>query len=102
MSLMLAEPAPRKPPDTITATSYDLHGIRVLACVPDGKNLRSDRDAVELIAEAIQPAPRKPPDTITATSYDLHGIRVLACVPDGKNLRSDRDAVELIAEAIQA
>ena len=54
MSLMLAEPAPRKPPDTMTATSYDLHGIRVLACVPDGKNLRSDRDAVELIAEAIQ------------------------------------------------
>src|ERR1039457_6873862 len=54
MSLMLAEPAPRKPPDTMTATSYDLHGIGVLACAPDGKNLRSDRDAVELIAEAIQ------------------------------------------------
>src|ERR1022692_2772510 len=54
MSLMLAEPAPRKPPDTMTATSYDLHGIRVLACAPDGKKLRSDRDAVESIAEAIQ------------------------------------------------
>ncbi len=36
------------------ATSYDLHGVRVLACAPDGKKLQSDRDAVELIGEAIE------------------------------------------------
>src|ERR1022692_2641903 len=54
MSLILAGTTPRKPPDKMTPTSHDLHGIGVLACAPDGKNLRSDRDAVELIAEAIQ------------------------------------------------
>jgi hypothetical protein len=32
--------------------TYDLHGVRVLACAPDGKKLRSGRDAVELIAES--------------------------------------------------
>jgi hypothetical protein len=33
---------------------YELHGIRVLACAPDGHKLRTDRDAVDLIAEALQ------------------------------------------------
>ena len=32
--------------------TYDLHGLRVLACAPDGKKLRTDRDAVDVIAEA--------------------------------------------------
>jgi hypothetical protein len=34
--------------------TYDLHGVGVLACAPDGKKLRSDRDAIELIGEALQ------------------------------------------------
>jgi hypothetical protein len=35
-----------------SAQSYDLHGIRVLELAPDGASLRSDRDAVDVIAEA--------------------------------------------------
>lgn len=35
-------------------TSYDLRGVRVFACPPDGEKLRNDRDAVNLIAEASQ------------------------------------------------
>jgi hypothetical protein len=31
-----------------------LHGARVLVCSPDGKKLRSDRDAAELIGEAYE------------------------------------------------
>ncbi|HUE24865.1 MAG TPA: hypothetical protein VMQ86_24485 [Bryobacteraceae bacterium] len=27
----------------MTSASYDLHGVRTLACSPDGKKLRSDR-----------------------------------------------------------
>jgi hypothetical protein len=34
------------------ATSYHLHGLKVLAYSPDGKKLRTDRDAVELVGEA--------------------------------------------------
>jgi Domain of unknown function (DUF4180) len=34
--------------------SYGLHGVRILACSPDGKKLRTDRDAVELIGEAYE------------------------------------------------
>jgi hypothetical protein len=33
---------------------YDLRGIRTLQCTPDGKKLCSDRDAVELIGEALR------------------------------------------------
>ena len=31
-----------------------LRGVRVLVCAPDGKPLRTDRDAVDLIGEALQ------------------------------------------------
>lgn len=34
--------------------SYEVHGTRVLACTADGKKLQNDRDAVELIGEALQ------------------------------------------------
>jgi hypothetical protein len=34
-------------------TSYTLHGLRVLECAPDGKKLRTDRDAVDLIGVAF-------------------------------------------------
>src|SRR6185436_20628072 len=34
--------------------SFERHGMRVFACTPDGKKLRNDRDAVELIGEAMQ------------------------------------------------
>jgi hypothetical protein len=34
------------------ATSYDLQGVRVFVCAPEGKKLRSGRDAIDLIAEA--------------------------------------------------
>ncbi len=34
------------------ATSYDLHGIHVFACAPDGKKLRTGRDATDLMSEA--------------------------------------------------
>jgi len=33
--------------------SYNLHGTQIMACAREGKKLRSDRDAVELIAELI-------------------------------------------------
>ena len=36
----------------MSATFYEIHGTKVLACSPDGKKLRTDRDAVELIGEA--------------------------------------------------
>jgi hypothetical protein len=34
------------------AKSYDLHGVRVMECEAGGKQLGSDRDAVDIIAEA--------------------------------------------------
>src|ERR1700734_680829 len=34
--------------------SHTLHGVKVLACSPDGKKLRTDRDDVELIGEAYE------------------------------------------------
>ena len=36
----------------MSATFYEIHGTKVLACSPEGKKLRTDRDAVELIGEA--------------------------------------------------
>ncbi|HEX4003874.1 MAG TPA: DUF4180 domain-containing protein [Candidatus Acidoferrales bacterium] len=33
-------------------TLHILHGTKVLVCSPDGKKLRADRDAVELVGEA--------------------------------------------------
>jgi hypothetical protein len=38
----------------MAATSYEVHGVRILACAPDGKKLHGDRDAVALIEEAIR------------------------------------------------
>jgi hypothetical protein len=32
--------------------SYDLHGVRVLECAADGPQIRSDRDAVDLVTTA--------------------------------------------------
>jgi hypothetical protein len=32
---------------------FSLHGVHVLECPPDGKKLRTERDAVDLIGEAI-------------------------------------------------
>lgn len=34
--------------------SYELHQMRVLECAPEGKTIQNDRDAVELIAEAME------------------------------------------------
>ncbi len=36
------------------AKSYELHGVRVLECAPEGTRLRSDRDAVDLIGAAFE------------------------------------------------
>jgi hypothetical protein len=36
------------------STLYDLHGIRVLECTPEGKKLQNNRDAIELVGEAMQ------------------------------------------------
>jgi hypothetical protein len=38
----------------MAATSYEVHGVRIFACAPEGKKLRGDRDAVALIEEAIR------------------------------------------------
>lgn len=38
----------------MAATSYSMYGTKVLACSPDGKKVRTDRDAVELIGEAYE------------------------------------------------
>ncbi len=38
----------------MSATAYSIHGIHVLVCDSEGKKLRNDRDAVELIGEALQ------------------------------------------------
>jgi hypothetical protein len=35
-------------------TLHTLHGVKVLVCSPDGKKLRTDRDAAELIGEAYE------------------------------------------------
>jgi Domain of unknown function (DUF4180) len=43
---------------TMTASSYNLHGTQILALSPDGKKVRTDRDAVELIGEAYEHAAR--------------------------------------------
>ncbi|HLX58179.1 MAG TPA: DUF4180 domain-containing protein [Ktedonobacteraceae bacterium] len=37
-------------PDTLTT----MHGVQVLVCAPDGKKLKSERDALDLIGEALQ------------------------------------------------
>ncbi len=34
--------------------SYELHGVRVLQCAPEGTRLRGDRDAVDLIGTAFE------------------------------------------------
>jgi len=39
---------------SMAATSYNIYGTKVLACSPDGKKVRTDRDAVELIGEAYE------------------------------------------------
>lgn len=36
--------------DTLTT----IHGVQVLVCAPDGKKLQSERDALDLIGEALQ------------------------------------------------
>jgi len=36
------------------ARSYELHGVRVLECAPEGTRLHSDRDAVDLIGAAFE------------------------------------------------
>jgi len=38
----------------MSTTSYNLHGVHILAFAQDGSKLRNDRDAIELIAEALQ------------------------------------------------
>jgi hypothetical protein len=38
----------------MAATSYEVHGVCIFACAPEGKKLRGDRDAVALIEEAIR------------------------------------------------
>jgi hypothetical protein len=37
----------------VPAPSYELHGVRVFECAAEGPPLRSDRDAVDLMSEAI-------------------------------------------------
>ena len=37
-------------PDTLTT----MHGIQVLVCAPEGEKLKSEREAVDLIGEALQ------------------------------------------------
>ena len=32
---------------------YELHGVRILECAPEGPQLRSDRDAVDLVGAAM-------------------------------------------------
>ena len=39
---------------TLTATLDRIHGLTALICLPDGPRLQTDRDAVELIAIAIE------------------------------------------------
>jgi hypothetical protein len=34
--------------------SYELHGVKVLECAAEGTQLRSDRDAVDLVGRAWQ------------------------------------------------
>ena len=36
------------------STSHNLHGMQVLECAPDGENIKGERDAIELVAEAGQ------------------------------------------------
>lgn len=36
----------------MTATVYELHGVKAFACSQEGTKIRTDRDAVDLIGEA--------------------------------------------------
>jgi hypothetical protein len=38
----------------MTSRSYDLHGLRVLECAPEGERLRTDRDAADLVGAAFE------------------------------------------------
>jgi hypothetical protein len=40
-------------PADMSATSYDLHGVRVFECPAEGPPLRDDRDAIAIIGEAM-------------------------------------------------
>ena len=40
--------------DIMSNTLTTIHGIQVLVCEPDGAKLQSERDAVDLIGEALQ------------------------------------------------
>jgi len=42
----------------MAAAAYDIHGVKVLAYSPEGKKLRTGRDANDLIAEAYHQEPR--------------------------------------------
>lgn len=39
----------------MTAHSYELHGVRIFECAAEGPQLRSDRNAVDLMSEAGGP-----------------------------------------------
>jgi Domain of unknown function (DUF4180) len=41
----------------MAAAAYDIHGVKVLAYSPEGKKLRTGRDANDLIAEAYHQEP---------------------------------------------
>lgn len=38
----------------MSARSYQLHGVRVFECAAEGPPLRSDRDAVDLMSQALE------------------------------------------------
>jgi len=37
----------------VPSQTYELHGVRILECAAEGPRLRSDRDAVDLMSEAL-------------------------------------------------
>jgi hypothetical protein len=67
---------------------YELHGVRVLECVPDGSKLRTYNDAVELVGKSFE-------DRATVVVVPVE------CLDDDFFRLSTRIAGELIQKFVQ-
>jgi hypothetical protein len=61
--------------ETMSERSYEAHGIRVLECATEGKKLQNDRDAVELIGEAMNIGARLVVVPVERISEDFFRLR---------------------------
>jgi hypothetical protein len=58
----------------INANSYDLHGVRILECAPEGPALQSEQDATTVLGEAMAQGAALvllPVDRLSASFFQL-------------------------------